>query len=128
MKYIILIYSREGVWEPEEHSVALEESIQICHDLAAKGKYLHASPLQPASTAMQVRVREGKATVVDGPYAETTEILAGYFLIDVENMQEAIEVAKRIPGTTRGIAEVRPLVELTTLPQAAIADPRGGGK
>ena len=120
MKYIILIYSKEGVWKPEEYRTALEESIQVCHDLSEKGQYLHASPLQPASTAVRVEVREGKATVTDGPYAETTEILAGYFLIDVESMQEAIEVAKRIPGATRGIAEIRPLVELTTLPHAGI--------
>ncbi len=116
MKYMILIHSREGVWAPEEHSAALEESIQLCHGLSAKGQYLHASPLQPASTALQVRVREGKATVTSGPYAETAEFLAGYFLVEVASAEEAVEIAKRIPGATRGTAEVRPLMELTTLP------------
>lgn len=120
MKYIILIYSKEGAWPPEEHRAAIEESIQLCHELSAKGQYLHASPLQPASTAVQVRVREGKATVTDGPYAETTEILAGYFLVDVTSAEEALAIAKRIPGATRGTAEIRPLMELSTLPQAGI--------
>ena len=116
MKYMLLIYSEEDAWPPDEHAEALAESIQLCHALHAQGQYLDAAPLHPVSTATSVRVRKGKRTVSDGPFAETKEVLAGYFLIDVENLDEAIAVAERIPGTRRGTAEIRPVVELTGMP------------
>ncbi len=117
MKFLLLMYAEEGAWPPEEHRVALAESIQICHELHAKGQYLGASPLQSPSTAKSVRVRDGKAMVVDGPFAETKEVLGGYFLIDVETIEEAVEIAARIPGSRRGVAEIRPLMEVTGLPE-----------
>jgi len=117
VKYLVLLYAEAGAWPPEEHRVALQESIDICHQLHAKGQYLGASPLQPPSTAICVRVRDGKHTVSDGPYAETKEQLGGYFLIDVENQDEAIAIAARIPGARRGTAEIRPLMEVTALPE-----------
>ena len=102
MKYILLIYSEEGVWPPDELEVARDESVQLCNELNKQGSYLSAAPLHPVSNATCVRVREGQRTVSDGPYAETKEQLAGYFLIDVANLDEAISVAARIPGTTQG--------------------------
>jgi hypothetical protein len=117
MKFILLMYAEEGAWPPAEHRVALEESIGVCHDLHEKGQYLGASPLQPPSTATCVRVRDGKRVVSDGPYAETKEQLGGYFLVDVESLEEAIEIAARVPGTRRGIAEIRPLMEVEGLPE-----------
>ena len=117
MKYLILLYAEEDAWPPEEHRVALEESIAVCHQLHAKGQYLAASPLQPPETATCVRVRDGKAAVSDGPYAETKEHLGGYFLVDVETKEEAIEIAARIPGSRRGTAEIRPLMEVSGLPE-----------
>ena len=116
MKYILLVYAEDGVWPPEEHRVALDESIELCHKLNDKGHYIAAAPLHPVSTATSVRVRDGKRTVVDGPFAETKEHLAGYFLIDVEDLDQAIAVAAQIPGTRRGTTEIRPIVELTNLP------------
>lgn len=116
MKYILLIYSEEGVWPPDEHAEALAESIRLCHTIHEQGQYLDAAPLHPVTTATCVRVRNGKCTVFDGPFAETKEHLAGYFLIDVDNLDEAIAIAERIPGTRRGTAEIRPLVELTGMP------------
>lgn len=116
MKYILLMYAEEGVWPPEEHQVALRESVEICHQLHAKGQYLGASPLEPPATATCVRVRDGKRLVTDGPYAETKEQLGGYFLIDVANLDEAIAIAARIPGARRGVAEIRPLMEAPGLP------------
>jgi hypothetical protein len=98
MKFIVLMYAEPGAWPPDEHRVALQESIDICHQLHAKGQYRDASPLQPPSSAACVRVRQGKSIVSDGPYAETKEQLGGYFLIDVESMDEAIAIAARIPG------------------------------
>ena len=82
MKYILLIYSEEGVWSPDELEVARDASVQLCHQLNDRGQYLGAAPLHPASTATCVRVREANRVVSDGPYAETKEQLAGYFLID----------------------------------------------
>lgn len=119
MKYMLLIHSAEDAWPPEEHKVALEESIQLCHDLHAKGQYVAAAPLQPVAMSTTVRVRDGKRLVTDGPFAETREQLAGYFLVDVDNLDEAIAVAGNIPGARRGTVEIRPLVELTTLPKTA---------
>jgi hypothetical protein len=111
MKYILLMYAEEGAWPPDEHQVAVQESIDICHRLHAKGEYLGASPLQPPATAKCVCVRGGKCLVSDGPYAETKEQLGGYFLIDVDNLDEAIAVAAQLPGARRGTAEIRPLWE-----------------
>lgn len=117
MKFLLLMYAAEGAWPAAEHAVALAESIEICHQLAAQGRYLDASPLQSPATAKSVRVRDGKVMVVDGPFAETKEVLGGYFLIDVATMEEAIEIAAQIPGARRGVAEIRPLLEVEGLPQ-----------
>ncbi len=117
MKFIVLMYAEEGAWPPEEHRVALQESVDLCHQLHAKGQYLGASPLEPPSTAACVRVRDGKRLVMDGPYAETKEQLGGYFLIDVASRDEAMAIAARIPGARRGTAEIRPLMEVTGLPE-----------
>ncbi len=111
-QYILLVYAEEGVWPPDDHAIALAESVELCHDLHRKGHYLAAAPLQPPSTATCVRVRDGKRITVDGPFPETKEQLGGYFLIEVANLDEAIAVASRIPGTRRGIAEIRPLLPL----------------
>ena len=117
MKYLLLLYAEEGAWPPDDHRVALEESIDVCHQLHSKGQYLSAAPLQPPSTATCVRVRDGKPIVSDGPYAETKEQLGGYFLIDVESVEEAIAIAALIPGARRGTAEIRPVMEVTGLPE-----------
>lgn len=116
MKYILLIYSEEGVWPPGELELARDESVQLCHELNDRGQYLGAAPLHPVSSATCVRVRDATRSVSDGPYAETKEQLAGYFLIDVADLDEAIAVAAKIPGTTRGTTEIRPIVELPGLP------------
>ena len=116
MKYILLIYSAEDVWPPDELKTARDESVRLCHELNDRGQYLGAAPLHPVATATCVRVREGKRRVSDGPYAETKEHLAGYFVIDVADLDEAIAVAARIPCTTRGTTEIRPIVELPGLP------------
>ncbi|MGE0755564.1 MAG: YciI family protein [Pirellulaceae bacterium] len=111
MKYIVLLYAAEGAWPPDEHRVALAESVQLCHELHARGQYCDAAPLQPPSTAVRVRVRGGERLVTDGPFAETKEHLGGYFVIDVASREEAVAVAARIPGARRGTAEVRPIHE-----------------
>lgn len=110
MKYIILMYAPEGAWPPDEHKVALAESIDLCHRLDREGRYISAAPLHPATTAKCVRVRNGQTNVSDGPFAETKEQLGGYFLVEATDLDEAIAIAARIPGTRRGTAEIRPLL------------------
>ena len=92
------------------------ESLGICDGLAAQGKFLGASPLQSVRTAASIRVREGRTLVTDGPFAETTEQLGGYYLLDLADLDEAIAVAARLPPATKGTVEVRPLVDLDGLP------------
>lgn len=119
MKYLLLVHHNEeafGRMSEGTRKAMLEESIQLCHQLHDKGQYVHASPLQPVATATVVQVRDGKRSVTDGPFIETREQLAGYFLVDAENMDEAIDIAGRIPGARIGVVEIRPLREITGLP------------
>ena len=115
MKYILLIHHEEAIDE-EERRPLLEESIQLANQLHKKGQYLDAAPLQPTSATTRVKVRDGKRHVTDGPFAETREQIGGYFLIDAKNLDEAIDIAGRIPGARIGIVEVRPVREVEGLP------------
>ena len=117
MKYLLLIYSDEQSWDQAKWDACYAESAQLAQDLKAAGQYLAASPLQPTKTAATVRVRDGKKTVTDGPFAETREQLGGYFLIDAPNLDEAIAVAGCIPGARFGSVEVRPVLEIAGLPE-----------
>ena len=117
MKYILLIYGAEDSWNEDERRDCMIESKVVIDDLKARGKYLGASPLQPVATANSVRVRDGRVLVTDGPFAETTEQLGGYFLLDLADLDEAIAVAARVPPAARGAAEIRPIAALEGLPQ-----------
>lgn len=116
MKYMLLVYGAEDAWTEDERAQCMSDSTDLCHDLNGKGQYLAASPLHPVATATSVRVRDGKRLITDGPFAETTEQLGGYYIVDVETLDDAIAVAARIPGAERGTVEVRPVVELPNLP------------
>src|SRR5262245_47386355 len=111
MKYMLLIYSDEQAWSDTEREHCYAESAQLAHQLKANGQYLAANPLQLVTTATSVRVRNGKPLVTDGPFAETREQLGGYFLIDAKNLDEAINIAARIPGARKGTVEIRPVME-----------------
>jgi hypothetical protein len=120
MKYLLLVHHDEETFStinPDRRKQMLRESVELTHQLHTKGQYVHASPLLPASTAMIVRVREGKPLVTDGPFVETREQLAGYFLIHAKDLDEAIGIAGQIPGARIGTVEVRPVEEVTGLPQ-----------
>ena len=117
MKYMLLIYSAEHAWTEQERAQCMSDSTELCHELAAKGQFLGASPLHPVASATSVQVRAGKRLVTDGPFAETTEQLGGYYLIDVANLDEAIAIAGRIPPAKKGTVEIRPVFELPNLPQ-----------
>jgi hypothetical protein len=116
MKYMLLIYSDENAWTQGEREGCYAESTALTHELHRQGKYLGASPLQPVATATSVRVRGGRRQVTDGPFAETREQLGGFFLIDAADLDEAVDIAARIPAAKKGTVEVRPVVELTGLP------------
>ena len=119
MKFMLIVHHDEEAFnkiEKEKRQQMLAESIELTHQLHAAGQYVHASPLHPAATAVIVRVREGKSFVADGPFIETREQLAGYFLIDAKDLNEAVRIATRIPGARIGTVEVRPLIEITGLP------------
>ena len=121
MKYLLLVHHDEEAFRKiskEEQQQMLAESVQLTHQLHDNGQYLSASPLHPAATAAIVRVRDGKQTVTDGPFVETKEQLAGYFLINARDLNEAISIAVRVPGAHIGTIEVRPLIEITGLPNA----------
>jgi hypothetical protein len=116
MKYMLLIYGAEEAWTEDERRACMIESLGICDELAAQGKFLGASPLQSVKTAASVRVRGGRTLITDGPFAETTEQLGGYYVLDVADLDEAIAVAARLPPAAKGTVEIRPLVALEGLP------------
>ena len=116
MRYMLLIYMDEQALSEAEREQCYEESAQLARRLDSSGQYLASAPLHPASTATSVRVREGKQLVTDGPFAETREQLGGYFLIDAEDLDEAISIAARIPGARVGMVEIRPVIRIAGLP------------
>ena len=117
MKYMLLIYGDENLLSDSEREDCYKESVGLAREIQAQGKYHGASPLHPTSKATSVRVREGKRVITDGPFAETHEQLGGYYLIDASDLDEAIEVAARVPGARWGTVEVRPVIELSSLPE-----------
>jgi hypothetical protein len=119
MKYLLLVHHNEETFRQFSEATRkgmLAESVQLTHALHADGRYVHASPLQSVSTATVVKVRDGKPLVTDGPFVETHEQLAGYFLIEAKDKDEAIAIAARIPGARIGAVEVRPVTEIAGLP------------
>lgn len=116
MKYMFLIYGAESCWTEEERKACMLESMGIGDELAAQGKYIASSPLHSVTTATSVRVRDGRRLVTDGPFAETTEQLGGYYIVDVEDLDEAIAIASRLPPAKKGTVEIRPLFPLPERP------------
>src|SRR5689334_24999836 len=114
MKYLLLIYADERAYETlsedERHELYAAYDV-LMKDLADKGQSLAGDELQPTSTATTVQVRNGERLVTDGPFAETKEQLGGYFLIDVDDLDAAIDIAARIPSVHQGSIEVRPIAE-----------------
>ncbi len=120
MKFMLIVHHDEEAFnkiEKEKRQQMLAESMELTHQLHAAGQYLSASSLHPAATSFIVRVREGKPLVTDGPFIETREQIAGYFLVNARDLNEAIRIATRVPGARIGSVEVRPLIEITGLPK-----------
>ena len=108
MKYLCLVYL-----EGEKLHAVPDRECKNCGDgFRERGLLVAAEALQPVDTAATVRVRHGKVTVTDGPFAETKEQLAGFYLIDARDLNEAIQIAAKIPPAREGSVEVRPVREL----------------
>ena len=114
MKYLCLIYTDEAVFQnmsQSEASAMIEAYKSFTQETVASGRFVGGNRLQPIETATTVRVRNGRVSTTDGPFAETKEQLGGYYLIEANDLNEAIQVASRIPGATVGSIEVRPIAD-----------------
>ena len=110
MKYVCLVYGEEK----KMRAMTDDECMAYDQALRKGGRCLASEALHPVNTAATVRVRNGKVSVTDGPFTETKEHLAGFYLIDAADMKEAIQVASKIPPACVGSIEVRPVRELTS--------------
>ena len=114
MRYLCLLYENEQLWAtmPKEESDAIfGEYFNFTETYRASGNVLGGEPLEPTHTATTVRVRNGKISTTDGPFAETREQLGGYYLIEAKDLNEAIQIAAKIPAARSGSVEVRPIME-----------------
>jgi hypothetical protein len=113
MQYLLLINDDESHWgemPEDEHNAIYGEYMQFTEDVQSRGILVGANQLQPGSTATVVHVEDGSTITTDVPFAETKEVLGGYYLIDVETLDEALEWAAKIPSARYGHIEVRPVV------------------
>lgn len=116
MKYLCLIYENEKNWEttpPAESEAVMNEYFSFTEDLQKNGKLVACEALQPTPTATTVRVRNGKVSTTDGPFVETKEQLGGFYLIEATDLNDAIQVAARIPSARVGGIEIRPVVDFS---------------
>jgi len=114
MRYLCLIYDEEkrmGTMSKSEADAIMGEYFAFTDGIKKSGHYLGGEALQPVGTATTVRVRNGKVSTTDGPFAETKEQLGGFYLINAKDLNDAIQVASRIPSARLGTVEVRPIQE-----------------
>lgn len=116
MRYMMLIYTTEtGDRSPEEMASVASSHIALMAETKRRGIFQAADPLEPTSTATTVRQKDGRVIVTDGPFAETKEQLAGYYILDCKDLDEAIEWASKIPtlcGGALGCVEVRAIRQM----------------
>jgi hypothetical protein len=111
MQYMLLIHNDEQAWATlgdEERNAIIGEYFEFGDSI--RDQTISSAPLEPSSATTTVRVREGETLVTDGPFAETKEQLGGFYLIEAETLDEALEIAARCPGAKHGAVEVRPLM------------------
>ena len=116
MQYLLLIYQAEPAADAQsgadEMTGELAAYAAFTRETRERGQFVAGEDLEPTATATSVRVRDGKTVVTDGPFAETKEALGGFYLLDCRDLDEAIEMAAKIPGARRGTIEVRPIWSL----------------
>lgn len=118
MKYMLLMYFEEnGALTQEQREHCYLESAAFAQKLHESGKFAGAGPLQPTSTATSLRLQDGKRLVTDGPFAETREQLGGFFIVNAKDLDEAIDIAAKVPAGRWGTVEIRPMVEVPSLPK-----------
>jgi hypothetical protein len=116
MRYLCLVYFEPTIFDaftPAEGAAFINESIAYDESLAARGVFVDANALQSTDQAKTVRVRDGKASVTDGPFAETREVLGGYVMVDAPDIDEALKLAAGIPLARHGSVEVRPVLQIS---------------
>jgi hypothetical protein len=116
MKYLCLIYDEEqtmAAMPKEEADAFMGEYFAFTEGVRASGQFLAGEALHPVHTATTVRIRNGRVTTTDGPFAETREQLGGFYLIEARDLNDAIQVAARIPSARTGSVEVRPVVDFS---------------
>jgi hypothetical protein len=115
MKFMVLIYTDDALIEAmprEQFDATMRDCIEHTDDLRSEGRLLDSQQLENPSTAKSLRSRKGRLTITDGPFTESKEMLAGFNLIEAENMDEAVKMASEFPWTTTGSIEVRPVRDL----------------
>lgn len=120
MKYLCLIYDDENVinaMPQAEQDAFMGEYYAFTDGIRASGQYIAGEALHPVATATTVRIRTGRMSTTDGPFAETKEQLGGFYLIEARDLNEAIQVAAKIPSVRTGSIEVRPVVDFGEMPQ-----------
>lgn len=115
MRYALLVYANEAVYaamKPEEYAAMFQGHADFASEAQQSATLEGGAPLQPTSTATTVRIRDGKTLITDGPFAETKEQLAGFYLLNCRDLDEALALAARIPDAAYGSVEIRPVMEV----------------
>jgi hypothetical protein len=110
MQYLLLIYETEAGRQNVDRSGMMEEYGKFTKSIIASGNFKAGDALQPTSTATTVRLKDGKPVVTHGPFAETREALLGYYLVEAKDLDQALEIAGRVPSAKIGAIEVRPIM------------------
>jgi hypothetical protein len=127
MRYLCLIYEDEQQWTTmpaAESEAVMGEYFAFTDAVRASGQLVAGEALHPTHTATTVRVRGGRLSTTDGPFAETKEQLGGFYLVEARDLNEAIQIASRIPAARSGAIEVRPVVDFSQPPQEEAAGER----
>ena len=121
MQYMLLIYddeSQSGTWSEEDSKTFMDAYFAYTDELRKAGAFVAGEALQPTTTAKTVHVRDEQRFVTDGPFAETKEQFGGFYLVDVDSEDEALEWAAKIPSSRYGRIEVRPLMQIPAQTEA----------
>lgn len=118
MQYLLLVYIDQPLLEaapPGEFESEMRQCLQHADEMAQQGRLLESQQLEPVATAKSVRVRAGSTRIVDGPFAETKEVLAGYNIVEAASLDEAVQMAQEFPWIRYGCIEVRPIASIAAM-------------
>lgn len=124
MQYLLLIYTEESTEAPPQEVMEAEMELYnaFTRHIAERGAFKAGEALHPSSTATTVRVRDGQTLATDGPFAETKEVLGGFYLVEAADLDEAIDFASRIPSARHGSIEIRPIVDFGASNASVVAE------